>query len=391
MSETVRPRAEASVDVAAIRHNVALLSSAAARSGAATMVVVKAEGYGHGSVQVARAALSSGATWIGACTMDEALVLRDGGITARILCWLNMPGDDFGKAVGADIDVSAASLRELAAVHRAAEQTGRTARVHLKIDTGLSRNGCTEADWPELVDAAAKAATDGSLEVVAVWSHLANADVPDHPSLDAQAARLDAAYQRAVDAGLHPIRHLANSAATMTRPDLHYDLVRPGIAVYGLDPIDAPPSPFGLRPAMTFRTRAALVKRVAVGEGVSYGHEWTTPRETTIALLPVGYADGVPRRLGSRPSGVGGMRVLLAGKIRPVVGRVCMDQIMVDCGDDEVPDGAEAILFGPGEQGEPTAHDWAETLGTIHYEIVTGLRTGRVTRTVWDSDTGAGG
>jgi alanine racemase len=318
--------------------------------------------------------------------MDEALALRAGGITAPVLSWLDLPDDDYRAGVAADVDLSVSSLTQLAAVRVAAERVGRPARVHLKIDTGLSRNGCAEADWADLVGAAARASAEGAVQVIAVWSHLAHADEPDHPMLDRQAARLDAAFRAARDAGLHPIRHLANSAATLTRPDLHYDLVRPGIAVYGLDPIGPPPSAFGLRPAMTFRTRVALVKRVPAGEGVSYGHEWTTPRETTLALLPVGYADGVPRRLGSRPSGVGGMRVLLAGRCRPVVGRVCMDQIVVDCGDDPVAEGAEAVLFGPGDRGEPTAQHWADALGTIHYEIVTGLRLGRVSRTVSQGD-----
>ena len=386
-ANAARPRAEARVDLSVIRHNVGLLARHAASSGAETMVVVKAQGYGHGAVSVAHAALASGASCLGVCTAAEALELRAGGIQAPILSWLDLPVDDLTPAVAADIDLSVASLGQLAAVTRAIEASGRTARIHLKIDTGLSRNGCPAAAWPELVGAAAKAAAAGMLEVVAVWSHLAYADEPTNPTLDRQAARLDDAWQVATDAGLRPIRHLANSAATMTRPDLHYDLVRPGIAVYGLDPVGPPPSSFGLRPAMTFCTRVALVKRVPAGEGVSYGHEWTTPAETVLALLPVGYADGVPRRLGSKPSGVGGMQVLLGGRLLPVVGRVCMDQIMVDCGPDAtVSEGEEAVLFGAGDGGEPTAHDWAETLGTIHYEIVTGLRVGRVTRTVTDRE-----
>jgi len=383
-----RPRAEAAVDLDAIGHNVAVLADLAGRSGAATMAVVKAEGYGHGSVAVGRAALSAGATWLGVCTMAEALVLRAGGITAPILSWLDLLDDDFTAGVAGNVDLSVGSLAELAAVQLAATEVDRPARVHLKIDTGLSRNGCGEGEWPELVHAAARAAAEGSVEVIAVWSHLAHGDEPDSPVLDRQAARLDAAWRLAREAGLRPIRHLANSAATLTRPDLHYDLVRPGIAVYGLDPVGPPPSRYGLRPAMTFRTRVAMVKRVPAGEGVSYGHEWTTPRETVLALLPVGYADGVPRRLGSRPSGVGGMQVLLGGRRLPVVGRICMDQVVVDCGPDGagVTVGAEAVLFGPGDRGEPTAQDWADALGTIHYEIVTGLRVGRVSRTVWGMD-----
>ena len=190
------------------------------------------------------------------------------------------------------------------------------------------------------------------------------------------------AWQAARDRGLAPLRHLANSAATLTRPDLHFDIVRPGIAVYGLDPLDRPVADSPLRPAMTLRARVALVKRVPAGEGVSYGHEWTTPEETTLALLPIGYADGVPRRLNAR----GRMRVLLGGRVLPVVGRVCMDQVVVDCGpDSDVGVGDRAVLFGPGDHGEPTAQDWADELGTIHYEVATGVHGRRVTRSLVDA------
>ena len=385
MPSPVTPRAEAAVDLAAIRHNVALLAGAASASGAATMAVVKADGYGHGAVAVGAAALKAGASWLGVCTIAEAMALRAGGITAPILSWLDLADDDYAPAVTAGIDLSVSSVHQLAAVRTAAIAGDRVARVHLKIDTGLSRNGAQPAQWHDLVTAAAKVVAEGLLEVVAVWSHLAHADAPHHPTLDRQAARLDEAWRIATEAGLHPIRHLANSAATMTRPDLYYDMVRPGIAVYGLDPLGRPVAESPLRPAMTFRTRVVLVKRVPAGEGVSYGHEWATPTETTLALLPVGYADGVPRRLSGPPSGVGGMRVLLAGRSLPVVGRVCMDQLVVDCGDHPVLEGETAVLFGTGEHGEPTAQDWASALGTIHYEIVTGMKVGRVSRTVYDS------
>jgi alanine racemase len=374
------PLAESIVDLAAIRHNVALLAGAAARTGAATMAVVKAEGYGHGAVPVARAALEAGATWLGVCTLDEALELRGAGITAPVLSWLHLPGADFAPAVAADVDLSVASVAHLTAVLDGARRAGRTARLHLKADTGLSRNGAQPADWADLLDAAAKAAAEGAAEVVAVWSHLAHADAPHHPTLDRQAARLDEAWRAATDRGLRPIQHLANSAATLTRPDLHLDLVRPGIAVYGLDPLGRPVADTPLRPAMTLRARVALVKRVPAGEGVSYGHEWSTERETTLALLPVGYADGVPRRSNRN----GRMRVLLAGRVRPVVGRVCMDQIVVDCGDDRVQEGEPAVLFGAGDDGAPTAQDWADELGTIHYEIVTGVHGRRVHRSLVD-------
>jgi len=374
---TEAPRAEAVVDLAAIRHNVTVLAAAA--SSAALMAVVKAEGYAHGAVPVARAALDAGAAWLGVCTLEEALELRAAGITAPVLSWLHLPEDDFGAAVGDEIDLGVSSREHLAAILAAAR--GRPARLHLKVDTGLSRNGAQPHDWAELLDDAVKAVADGLAEVIAVWSHLAHADAPHHPTLDVQAARLTAAWQEARDRGLSPMRHLANSAATLTRPDLHFDLVRPGIAVYGLDPLGRPVPDSPLRPAMTLRARVVLVKRVPAGEGVSYGHLWTTPAETTLALLPIGYADGVPRRLGQ----AGRMRVWLAGRSRPVVGRVCMDQVVVDCGDDPVRIGDEALLFGPGDHGEPTAQDWADELGTIHYEVVTGVHGRRVHRTLTGS------
>ena len=375
-SPSSAPRAEALVDLSAVRHNVGVLRAAA--PAAEVMAVVKADGYGHGAVPVAEAALAAGASWLGVCTLEEAADLREAGITAPLLSWLHLPDDDFAGAVAAGVDLSVASRAHLAAVAAGARRAGRPARVHLKVDTGMSRNGAQPAAWDDLLDDAAKAAADGHVEVVAVWSHLANADIPAHPTLDAQAARLTVAWQAARERGFAPIRHLANAAATLTRPDLHFDLVRPGIAVYGLDPLGRPATDSPLRPAMTLRGRVALVKRVPAGEGVSYGHEWTTPRETTLALVPVGYADGVPRGLGRD----GRMRVLLGGTLRPVVGRVSMDQVVVDCGDGEgVREGDTAVFFGPGEDGEPTAQDWADELGTIHYEIVTGVHGRRVTRT----------
>jgi alanine racemase len=369
MPDQPPPRAEVVVDLGAIRHNVALLAARA--PAAATMAVVKADGYGHGALPVARAALDAGATWLGSCSLAEALDLRGGGITARILSWLDVPETDLAPGVAADIDLSASSTRELAAVVDGARRAGKTARVHLKIDTGLSRNGCQPRGWPDLVDSAAKAESDGHVEVVAVWSHLACADEPGHPANDRQAARFADAYEVATQAGLHPMRHLANSAATLDRPDLHFDMVRVGIAMYGLNPL---PYAEDLRPAMTFRSSVALTKRIDAGESVSYGQTWTTGRDTTLALVPAGYADGVSRALSNR------MDVWLAGKRRPIVGRVCMDQIVVDCGDDVVAPGEEVVLFGAGTHGEPTATEWANTLGTIDYEIVTGMYRPRVAR-----------
>ncbi len=362
-------RAEVVVDLDAIRHNVRLLADLAA--GAATMIVVKADGYGHGAIPVARAAVQAGASWLGASSLDEALALRDAGLTVPILAWLDLLDADRTAGVTADIDLSASSRDELDAVRVAAGRAGRRARVHLKIDTGMTRNGCQPAEWPALVAEAARAQREGAVEIVAVWSHLACADEPTDKSVDEQAEQFDLAYRQAVDAGLTPIRHLANAAAVLTRPDLHFDLVRPGIACYGLNPV---PVAVDLRPAMTFRSAVVATKRVPAGASVGYGRTWTSDTDTTLALVPVGYADGVPRALSGR------FDVWLAGRRRPVVGRVSMDQIVVDCGDDDVPAGAEVVLFGAGTHGEPTAREWADTLGTIDYEIVTNMSRPRVRR-----------
>ena len=371
-------RAETVIDLDAVRYNVRLLAARAAGSGAATMAVVKADGYGHGAVAVARAAVEAGASWLGACSVAEGLALRAAGLDVPILAWLDLPTVDRAPAIAAGIDLSASSVAELEQI--LAARGGRAARVHLKIDTGLSRNGCPPDEWPALVARAAAAQRAGQAEVVAVWSHLACADEPGHPSVDGQAGRFALAYAQARSAGLRPLRHLTNSAGTLTRPDLHFDLVRVGIAMYGLGVIEvdaqhpAVPDPVNLRPAMTFRSSVVGTKRIAAGESVSYGATWTASRDTTLALVPVGYADGVSRTLSGRLS------VWLAGKRRPVVGRVCMDQIVVDCGDDPIVDGAEVVLFGPGYSGEPTAREWADLIGTIDYEVVTGMTRPRVAR-----------
>jgi alanine racemase len=363
-------QAEVRVDLDAIRHNVARLR---ASTSAEFMAVVKGDAYGHGMVPAARAALDAGADWLGVCTLGEALGLRAAGITAPVLAWLLSPGLPLHEAVAADIDLSAATLAGLAEVAEAARRAGRPARVHLKADTGLARGGAVAADWPALVEAAAKAHADGVIEVVGVWSHFVYADVPDHPTNDAQLARFHDALAVAGRYGITPrYRHIANSAATLTRPDTHFDLVRAGIATYGLTPI--PGRDFGLRPAMTARARVMMTKRVPAGQGVSYGHTYATAAETTLAVVPLGYADGVPRAASNiAPIAVG-------GRVRRIAGRVCMDQVVVDCGDDEVAAGDVAVLFGPGDGGEPTADDWAQVCDTINYEIVTRFGSSRVPR-----------
>lgn len=367
-------RFAAEIDLDALRNNVAEI---ARRAGSAdVLAVVKADGYGHGMIPCARAALEGGASWLGVAFVEEAQRIRAAGISAPVLAWLLAPADDFVPAVVADVQLGVSAEWALHKAAAAAESTGRAARVHLKADTGLGRGGATSTDWPAMVAAAARLQTDGLIDVVGIWSHLACAEVPGHPSVTGQIASFEAALDVARAAGITPqVRHLANSAATLGSPSTHYDLVRPGVAVYGLSPsaeigISAA---LGLRPVMRLRADVALAKRVPAGQGVSYGHRYTTDRETTLVLVPLGYADGVPRAAtNSGPVSVNGKRFTISGT-------VCMDQFVVDVGDLTVQAGDDVVLFGPGDDGEPTADDWARTLETINYEIVTRIG-GRVPR-----------
>jgi len=364
-------RARAEIDLAALRANVRTLRALA--PGAALMAVVKSEAYGHGAVPCARAAVEAGAGWLGTATPEEALALRAAGLPGRIMCWLWTPGGPWRAAVEADIDVSVSGMWALQEATAAARAAGIPARVQLKADTGLGRNGCQPGeDWAELVAAALRAESEGLLRVTGLWSHFACADEPGHPSIAHQLTRFREMLEYAEQQGVSPeVRHIANSPATLTLPESHFDLVRTGIALYGISPSPevGTPADFGLRPVMTLAASVALVKRVPGGHGVSYGHHYITPGETTLALVPVGYADGIPRHA----SGTG--PVLVDGKWRTVAGRVAMDQFVVDLGGDEPAAGTEAVLFGPGDRGEPTAEDWAQAAGTIAYEIVTRIGT----------------
>jgi alanine racemase len=367
------PRTEAVVDLGAIRANVATLK---AGTPAEVMAVVKADGYGHGLVPSAQAALAGGAGWLGVALLDEALALRKAGIAAPVLAWLWSLREvqALTDSVAAGIDTGVSNLPALEATQTAARTAARPARIHLKIDTGLSRNGAYVTDWPELVSAAAKAQAEGDVLVVGIWSHLVWADQPGHPTTARQIANFRDALEIAGRAGLNPeVRHLANSAATVTLPEAHFDLVRPGVAVYGLSPVPQQ-GDFGLVPAMTLRARITSVKAVAAGEGVSYGHTYFTQAPTTLALVPLGYADGIPRAASNRgPVSINGHRFSISG-------RVCMDQFVVDVGELAVHLDDHAVLFGPGTDGEPRAQDWADALDTIHYEIVTRIGP-RVPRT----------
>ncbi|ORM25887.1 alanine racemase [Williamsia sp. 1135] len=367
------PALEAHIDLSAVAHNIEILRS---HTTAQIMAVVKADGYGHGAAQVARAALAAGTAELGVATIDEALAVRRDGVSAPILAWLHSRGSDFAGAIDADVQVGVSSPRQLDAVVAAARVVGRTASVTVKIDTGLARNGVAPAEWDEIAAGLAKAVAEQSIVLRGAMTHLVRGDEPQHPENDLQARRFDEAVADLVRVGARPqVQHIANSAATLMRPDLARDLVRPGIAVYGRSP--APEyGDFGLVPAMTLSAEVLSVKKIKAGQGVSYSHTWVAPRDTTVALLPAGYADGVPRLVSNQ------LRVHINGRGFPGVGRVCMDQMVVDVGPDGggVVEGDRAILFGTGAGGGPTALDWAEAIGSIDYEIVSGIR-GRTIRT----------
>ncbi|GAA0603615.1 alanine racemase [Kribbella sandramycini] len=359
-------RAEAIVDLAAIRHNVATLRGYA--EGAQLMTVVKADGYGHGIVPVAQAARAAGADWIGAAVLEEALDLRDAGDTGPIFCWLTTPGEPLAEAIAEGIDLSAGAPWEIDEL--AAGVVDRPARVHLKIDTGMSRGGAVPEEWPALIRAALREQAAGRIEIKGIWSHLANSDEPKSEVNDSQLATFTHAIEVAESFGVEAeFKHLANSGATLALPETHFNLVRPGVATYGLSPFghSKPAAELGLRPAMTLKARLAMVKRVPAGVGVSYGLTWTAPRPSNLGLIPLGYGDGLPRHASN------GAPVQFHDARRSIVGRICMDQCVVNLEDDDVAPGDEVVLFGPGASGEPSVDDWADAARTINYEIVTRL------------------
>ncbi len=355
--------AEALVNLGTVRDNVTGLRRQA--GGADVMAVVKSDAYGHGLIPVARAALAGGAGWLGVIRVDEALTLRGAGLTAPVLCLMSVPGGPHEEAIRHDVDLGAGSAGMVAEIAAAAGRAGRPARVHLKADTGMSRGGATMPDWPAVVAAALAAQAAGQVRVVGLWSHLACADMPGHPSIDAQIRVFREAVALAEGAGVRPeVRHLANTPATLTLPQTRFDLVRCGGGTVGLPTLPGP-MPAWLRPAMTVRARLVQVKEVPPGAGVSYGHRYVTSSRSTLGLVPVGYAEGVPRDAS------GLVQVYARGRRWFISGTVSMNQFVVDFGPEPAREGDEVLLFGPGDSGEPTAQDWADAVGTISYEIAT--------------------
>jgi len=349
------------VDLGAIAANTRLL---AARATGELMAVVKADGFGHGAEDVARTALAHGATRLGVTSVEEALALRDSGITAPVLSWLNPVDADFGTAVRAGVELAVPGREHLEAVARLAPG----ARVHLHLDTGMARDGSAPAEWAALCRAARLAERAGRVRVVGVMGHLANADVPGDPANSSGRTRFAWGLEIARACGLRPRdRHLAATAATLTDPLSHHTMSRVGAGLVGIDPSRTT----DLRPALTLTAPLVSVRRVRAGTAVGYGHTWLAPASTWLGLVPVGYADGLPRVTS------GAAEVQVRGVRRPLVGRLSMDMAVVDLGATGAAAGTttgeQVTLLGPGDRGEPTVAEWAAWAGTIEHEIVTGL------------------
>lgn len=378
---TTHNRAEALVDLGAIQANIKMLM---AKSGKPALAVVKADAYGHGLVPVARAALEGGATWLGVALLEEAVSLRANGIRSPIVAWLTPITDNFAEAIKADIDIAIPSREHLQAVLAAAHETKKVARIHLEMDSGMSRGGAL-LEWNELVIDAVNAQASGKISVIGIWSHFARADEPGHEFNSEQRERFLKGINDARDKGINPqVIHLSNSAATINDPDSHFDLVRLGIAIYGLSPdvkTMGDSKNLGLIPALSLRSRIHLVKEVPAGSQVGYGGTAITKVATKLAVISMGYADGVPRNATSDAG------VLIGKKMSPIIGRVSMDQFVVDVGrESQARAGDWAYLIGS-PKGDSytsancyTADSWAAACETINYEIVTriGPRVDRV-------------
>ncbi|QOQ38411.1 alanine racemase [Trueperella pecoris] len=330
------------------------------------MAIVKGNAYGHGLERIARWAHEAGVRWFGVAQLAEALELRSYIPQARILTWIYTPGTDLTEALGAELDLSVGSVWALEEVGKAAKATGRTARVHIKVDTAMARGGLSPRELDEQRWHIAALEEEDLIDVVGLWSHLARADEPDHPETARQVERFEQAGALLAEAGVVPkIRHLAASAGTLWHPATHYDMVRPGVALYGLSP-DASvqtASDLGLRAVMRLEADVMTTRDVPAGTGISYNHTYVTPGEAHLGVVPLGYADGIGRMASNSAS------VTINGKTCPIRGKVCMDQFIVE--GEGIEPGHVAVLFGDAREGLATADDWGAKTQTIGYEVVT--------------------
>ena len=354
----------AQIDLDAIASNVATLKAQAAAP--RLMAVVKANGYGHGTVPSARAALAGGADWLAVALAEEGQALRTAGIDAPILVMTEPPPTAVTALLDSNLTPAVYTPEFVHALDAAArDRGGEPIAVHLKLDTGMRRVGVPQADWE---DALRLLRDTQGLRLQAIWSHFAVADEPFNPFITHQAEEFARGLALADSLGAsYDMAHLCNSAGTLHLHDHHYDMVRPGLAIYGLEPAPGLAGETTLTPALSWWSRLSLVKRLAEGEKVSYGLRWTAPRETTVGTIPAGYADGVTRALSNTGE------VVARGQRLPIVGTVCMDQFMIDGGDVALAAGDDVALIGRAGDAEVTADDWARWLGTINYEIVCGL------------------
>ena len=364
-------RAQALINTDVILNNYSIIKQ---RAGVDAMAVVKADAYGHGVQHVAPALREHGVEWLGVALPSEALSLRAFGDTGKVLCWLSTPGDPaIAQCVKEGVDISVSSMRELDEITQAAHDCDHTANIHVKVDTGLSRNGVMISDLPDLIEVLTQAVSAGQVYVRGVWTHLANADDDDitfaQASVLSQVDIFELALAQFAGAGISPdIRHMANTAGALWHPTSGYDMVRVGIGMYGLspNPMRETSADLGLIPAMTVNARLSNVKTVPPQSGVSYSHTWIAPGETRVGLVPVGYGDGIPR------SASGLVDFAINGQLVSQIGRIAMDQCVINLnGYPSAQQGDVVTLFGPGSAGELTADEWAAKIGSIGYEIVT--------------------
>ena len=368
-------RARAEINLAAIAENLNFIKS---KTSAQVLAVVKADAYGHGLINVAKAAEKAGADWLGTALLEEGIALRNGGITKPIISWLTPWGEDFKSAINLEIDLSISSIELLNEIILVGKSINKVPRVHIEIDTGMNRGGFGD-EWGSLLPEIVRAVKAKEIKAIGIWSHFARADEPNEVMNSTQLAKFDQKVKQLSDSGVNlEFIHIANSAAALSNKAAHKNIIRWGIGLYGLSPDVTnmgDSKSLGLKPAMKLFAKLQLVKSVKAGQSVGYGGTAITKSDTKLGVVTLGYADGVPRNANNSAG------IYVAGKRAPIIGRVSMDQFVVDLGLDSLAKtGDEVIVFGDGSQGEYTIDEWAKACATINYEIVTriGVRVPRI-------------